>query len=75
MKQTILLLCTLFLLSCHTRTDKIKVLNFGTFHFGYTSNANKTDFDKEDENSQKEIRAISKMIAQFRPTIILLFHT
>ena len=76
---------SLFLISCHTGTDenkvknenteqstsdKIKVLNFGTFHFGYTPDANKTEFDKEDENAQKEIRKISKMIAEFRPTII-----
>jgi hypothetical protein len=82
MKQTILLFCTLVLLSCAREkkdtsitqkpqeSDKIKVLNFGTFHFGYTSDANNTVFDEESKEVQKEIREISKMIAKFRPTII-----
>ncbi|MDO6426984.1 DUF5694 domain-containing protein [Thalassotalea sp. 1_MG-2023] len=50
--------------------SKIKVLNFGTFHFGPTPDAHSTEFDEEDKNLQKEVRAISKMIAKFRPTII-----
>lgn len=85
MKKTILFLSILVLFSCNTEREdkkvaeetqnkpesgKIKVLNFGTFHFGYTPDANKTEFDEEDENRQKEVRAISKMIAEFRPTII-----
>jgi len=85
MKQTILLLSILLLFSCNNKkeelrvteviaqkpsSDKIKVLNFGTFHFGYTPDANKTDFDEEDKAQQKEVREISKMITEFRPTII-----
>ncbi|GHE83507.1 DUF5694 domain-containing protein [Thalassotalea profundi] len=50
--------------------SKIKVLNFGTFHFGPTSDAHSTEFDEEDKNLHKDVRAISKMIAKFRPTII-----
>ncbi|WP_238988439.1 DUF5694 domain-containing protein [Aureibaculum marinum] len=86
MKQTILLLCILFF-GCNTKnksielkkenkieqkSDKIKVLNFGTFHFGYTPDANKTEFDEHNEKAQKEIREISKMIAEFKPTIICI---
>lgn len=86
MKQTILLLCILFF-GCNTKnksielkkenkieqkSDKIKVLNFGTFHFGYTPDANKTEFDEHSEKAQKEIREISKMIAEFKPTIICI---
>lgn len=86
MKQTILLLCILFF-SCNTKnqshelkkenlpeqkSDKIKVLNFGTFHFGYTPDANKTEFDEHSEDVQKEIRRISKMLAEFKPTIICI---
>ncbi|MBQ4914203.1 hypothetical protein J8L85_07130 [Maribacter sp. MMG018] len=52
--------------------DKIKVLNFGTFHFGYTPDANKTEFDEQSEEAQKEIREISKMLAEFKPTIICI---
>lgn len=51
-------------------SDKIKVLNFGTFHFGNTTDAHKTEFDEENEERQKEVREISKMIADFQPTII-----
>lgn len=84
MKQTFLLLCILCF-SCNTKNkpnelkieeqtelknDKIKVLNFGTFHFGFTPDANKTEFDEHSEEAQKEIREISKMLAQFKPTII-----
>ncbi|WP_083602059.1 DUF5694 domain-containing protein [Thalassotalea sp. PP2-459] len=50
--------------------SKIKVLNFGTFHFGPTPDANSTEFDEENKSLHKEVRAISKMIAKFRPTII-----
>lgn len=51
-------------------SSKIKVLNFGTFHFGYTPDANKTDFDEENKELQKEVQEISEMIAKFKPTII-----
>lgn len=86
MKPTLLLLCLIFF-SCNTvqkntsntqsvqslqENDKIKVLNFGTFHFGYTPDANKTEFDEKSEKSQQEIREISKMIAKFKPTIICI---
>jgi hypothetical protein len=29
-------------------SSKISILNFGTFHFGNTSDANKTEFDEND---------------------------
>lgn len=51
-------------------TNKIKVLNVGTFHFGETSDAYSVDFDEEDEKLQIEVRAISKMLSEFKPTII-----
>lgn len=51
-------------------SSKIKVLNFGTFHFGHTPDANKTEFDEENVELQKEVRKISEMIGKFRPTII-----
>lgn len=53
-------------------SSKIKVLNFGTFHFGNTPDANKTAFDEENKDRQKEVREISKMIAEFKPTIIVV---
>ncbi len=42
----------------------------GIFHFGYTSDAHKTEFDEESKEAQREVRKISEMIAKFRPTII-----
>ncbi|UAB82255.1 hypothetical protein INR76_05705 [Marixanthomonas sp. SCSIO 43207] len=86
MRLTYLLVCFV-LLSCNTKNkpeelntesqteqknDKIQVLNFGTFHFGYTPDANKTEFDEHSEKAQKEIREISKMLAAFKPTIICI---
>lgn len=86
MKPTILLLCLIFF-SCNSvqknvantqsvqslnENNKIQVLNFGTFHFGYTPDENKTEFDENSEKSQQEIREISKMIAKFKPTIICI---
>ncbi|GGH37257.1 hypothetical protein IA57_05810 [Mangrovimonas yunxiaonensis] len=86
MKPIFLILC-IVIFSCNTKNkpnelktespteqknDKIKVLNFGTFHFGYTPDANKTEFDEHSEEAQKEIREISKMLAQFKPTIICI---
>lgn len=53
-----------------SESSKIKVLNFGTFHFGYTPDANKTEFDEKNKERQKEVREISKMISKFQPTII-----
>ncbi|MFV9549799.1 DUF5694 domain-containing protein [Algibacter sp. PT7-4] len=86
MKPTILLLCILFFgcnpknESCQLKkeslpeekSEKIKVLNFGTFHFGYTPDANKTEFDEHSQQAQKEVKSISKMLAKFKPTIICI---
>jgi len=55
-----------------TASEKIKVLNVATFHFGYTSDANKVDFDENDRKRQEEIRSLSKMLAEFKPTIICI---
>ncbi len=54
----------------HTSTSKIKVLNFASFHFGYSSDANTTEFDEESEEAQEAVRRISRMLAEFKPTII-----
>ncbi|MEN7551493.1 DUF5694 domain-containing protein [Rapidithrix thailandica] len=47
-------------------------MNFATFHFGYTPDAYKVDFDENDKRKQEEIRQISKMLANFKPTIICI---
>jgi len=52
------------------KSGKIKVLNFGTFHMGETSDATSIKFDENDEKNQADAHAIAKLIAQFKPTII-----
>lgn len=56
-------------------SDKIQVLNFGTFHFGNTNDAHTTSFDEHDTAVHREVRAIAGMIAKFRPTIICVEFT
>lgn len=52
--------------------NKIPVLNFGTFHMGFTTDANKTRFDQNDKKNQKEVHAIAEKIAAFKPTVIIV---
>lgn len=52
--------------------NKIPVLNVGTFHFGYTPDAHSTEFDEESEASKKQAREVAKLLAQFKPTIIVV---
>lgn len=51
-------------------SDKIKVLNFATFHMGNTSDANSTEFDEKNKKNQEDAKKIAQMIAAFKPTII-----
>lgn len=51
---------------------KIKVLNLGVFHMGYTSDANSTEYDETAEKSKKEIAKVNQLLAKFKPTIILV---
>lgn len=50
--------------------DKIKILNFATFHMGASSDANTMEFDENDRKNQEDAKRISEMISKFRPTII-----
>lgn len=52
--------------------DAIPVLNFGTFHMGYTPDATKVDFDKKDKKNQQEVHAVAKLLAVFKPTVIVV---
>lgn len=51
-------------------SDKIKVLNFATFHMGETVDANKVEFDEENKENQNNAKKIAQMISKFNPTII-----
>lgn len=50
--------------------QKIKILNFATFHMAYTPDAHKVKFDQNDDKSKSETYQIAKMLAKFKPTII-----
>lgn len=52
--------------------DKVQVLNFGTFHMGFTNDANKTEFDEEDKKNQQRVHAIAEKLSDFNPTVILV---
>lgn len=52
--------------------DAIPVLNIATFHMGETSDAMKTEFDENDKRNRKEIKRVAKLLAEFKPTIIVI---
>ncbi len=76
MNKLLLFLIFPFIFNCTAQenkkeeTVKIKVLNFGTFHFGNTPDANKVEYNEKGEKEHKEIRELSKILAKFKPTII-----
>ncbi len=53
-------------------STKIPILNFGTFHMGFTTDANTTEFDENDKQNQRNIHDIAKQIAEFKPTVIIV---
>ena len=50
----------------------IKVLNFATFHMGYTNDANSTEFDENDAKNVADAHKIAKLLAEFKPTVIIV---
>jgi len=52
--------------------DAIPVLNVATFHMGETTDANSTEFDENDKKSQEEVRKVARLLAEFKPTIIVI---
>lgn len=54
---------------------KIPILNFGTFHMGFTTDANTTEFDEKDKENQAKIHDIAKALADFKPTVIIVETT
>lgn len=51
-------------------TEKIPVLNVGTFHFGNTPDAHATAFDEQSTESQQQVRKLAQLLAEFKPTVI-----
>ena len=52
--------------------EKIKVLNFGSFHMGFTPDANTTKFNEHDVENQKMVKSVAAQLARFKPTVILV---
>lgn len=80
-------LCAVLLVSCSQDTpdtkptkknpdeashEQIKVLNFGTFHMGFTTDAKSTEFDEHDRKNQERVHAIAEKLSDFKPTVILV---
>jgi len=51
---------------------KIQVLNFGTFHMGFTNDETSTEFDEHDRENQKKVHEIAEKLSDFEPTVILV---
>jgi len=56
--------------SASPNIQKVKVLNFATFHMRATSDANSVEFDENDKKNQEEAKKVAQMISKFKPTII-----
>ena len=50
----------------------IQVMNFGTFHMGYTPDASSVEFDENDEKNKAEVHKIAVMLKEFQPTVIIV---
>ncbi|MHA3788151.1 DUF5694 domain-containing protein [Flavobacterium hauense] len=85
MKNILFLLSIALLTSCSAKLpyseqriykdkfdDAIPVLNVATFHMGTTNDANSTEFDENDKKNQEEVRKVAKLLAEFKPTIIVI---
>lgn len=64
MKKIILILG--ILLFGNLFSQKIKVLNFATFHMAYTPDEHKVKFDENDKKSKSETYEIAKMLAKIQ---------
>lgn len=55
--------------------QKIKVLNFGTFHMSFSPDKHTTEFDEHDAKNQKQAQEIARKLASFKPTVIIVEHS
>jgi hypothetical protein len=53
----------------------IKVLNFATFHMGYTSDAHSMEFDENNKKNVDSIHQIAQILSTFKPTVIVVETT
>ena len=55
-----------------TNDSRIAVLNFGTFHFGYTTDGSSVEFDQHSDTNRLRAQAIAKELAAFKPTVLIV---
>ena len=81
MKKILILTFTTFILvACGKKeklneeplTQKVKVLNVGTFHMGYTTDQYKSEFDPKLKANKDQLATLNQLLAEFKPTIILV---
>lgn len=78
MKNSLLLVISVLICSCSSlkkkepdnTAEKIRVLNFGTAHLSYTTDANSTARDLNDRKVKEEISSLVTCLKSFKPTII-----
>lgn len=84
----LLILIALFFISCtnenkaplikkentspRVTSKKIPVLNFGTFHMGFTTDGSTTKFNEHDKKNQLAVHEIAKKLVAFKPTVIVV---
>jgi len=54
------------------QSDRIKVLNFGTFHMGFTNDAHSHEFNENSKKNIDSVHQIAKMLSIFKPTVIIV---
>ena len=88
MKNILIFLLIIILFSCNAKANiekstnqikkpsltenKFKILNFGTFHMGFTPDKNTTEFNEHDKENQNQVHEIAKKLSLFKPTVILV---
>ncbi|MCG8326162.1 MAG: DUF5694 domain-containing protein [Chitinophagales bacterium] len=58
-----------------TKDSVIRVLNFATFHMGYTNDAYSMEFDENNKKNVDSIHQIAKILSTFKPTVIVVETT
>lgn len=62
-------------MTIESKNSAIKVLNFATFHMGYTSDAHSIEFDEKNKKNVDSIHQIAEMLSIFKPTVIIVETT
>lgn len=58
-----------------SKSSAIKVLNFATFHMGYTSDAKSIKFDENNRKNRDSVHQIAKVLSTFKPTVVIVETT